>query len=89
MKNGRKYSVVVMVSILISLGMLAGVIAAINGADLPWLATTLPILASVYPAYMGANAAQKSVQAKSGLSAEQAAKSKAKEPQKSAERGWG
>ena len=89
MKNGRKYSVVVMVSVLISLGMMAGVIAAINGANLPWLATTLPILASVYPAYMGANAAQKTAQAKAGLSAGQAAKPSAKEPQKPAERGWG
>ena len=89
MKNGRKYSVVVMVSVLISLGMVAGVIAAINGASLPWLATTLPILASVYPAYMGANAVQKSAQAKTGLSAEQVTKPKASEPQKRAERGWG
>ena len=49
MKSGRKYSVIVMVSVLISLGMVAGVIAAINEANLPWLATTLPILTSVYP----------------------------------------
>ena len=64
MKSGRKYSVVVMVSVLISLGMVAGVIAAINGANLPWLGTTLPILTSVYPAYMEANAVQKNAQAK-------------------------
>lgn len=56
MKNGRKFAVIIIVSIEIVLGMVAGIIGAHMELELPWLGTVLPILASVYPAYMGANA---------------------------------
>lgn len=59
MKHGRKFTVIIIVSIQITLGMIAGCIGAYMGIDLPWLAVVLPILAAVYPAYMGANAYQK------------------------------
>lgn len=57
-KKGRKFSVVIMVTILLFLGMVAGVIAAYNEFNLPWLAVTLPILAGVYPVYIAGNAYQ-------------------------------
>ena len=62
--KGRKFAVVVLVSLLMGIGMAAGLIAALSGANAPWLAATLPILASTYPAYMGANAVQKHAQAR-------------------------
>ena len=62
--KGRKFAVVILVSLLMGIGMAAGLIAALSGASAPWLAATLPILASTYPAYMGANAVQKHAQAK-------------------------
>ena len=61
-KNGRKFTVIIIVSIQIVLGMIAGIIGAYMGVDLPWLSVLLPILAAVYPAYMGANAYQKGKQ---------------------------
>ena len=64
MKGGRKFAVVLLNAVLLGIGMSAGVLAAINNVDLPWLTTTLPILASVMPAYIGANAVQKSAQIK-------------------------
>lgn len=59
MKNGRKFAIVIIVSIQITIGMIAGVVGAYMKVDLPWLSVVLPILAAVYPAYMGANAYQK------------------------------
>lgn len=59
---GRKFAVIIIVSIQITIGMIAGCIGAYMGIDLPWLAVVLPILASVYPAYMAANAYQKGKQ---------------------------
>lgn len=56
MKNGRKFAVVIIVSIEIAIGMIAGVVGAYTKVEMPWLSVVLPILASVYPAYMGANA---------------------------------
>jgi len=58
-KNGRKFAVIIIVSVEIILGMVAGIIGAYLELDLSWLSVVLPILASVYPAYMGANAWQK------------------------------
>lgn len=57
--KGRKFAVVIMATILLGIGMIAGVIGALEGVDLPWLAMTLPIIASTYPAYIGGNAMQK------------------------------
>lgn len=58
--GGRKFFITIVVCGLILLGMTAGTIAAANEFALPWLAVTLPILAGVPVAYMGANAYQKS-----------------------------
>lgn len=63
MKNGRKFAIVIIVSIQITIGMIAGVVGAYMKVDLPWLSVVLPILAAVYPAYMGANAYQKGKEA--------------------------
>ena len=62
--RGRKFAVIVLVSALMGIGMAAGLLAALRGADTAWLTTTMPILASTFPAYMGANAMQKAAQAK-------------------------
>ncbi len=56
--KSRKFLVVIMVSVLTLLGMVAGTVAAFKEFDLPWLAVTLPILAGVFPVYIGANAYQ-------------------------------
>jgi len=66
MKAGRKFTVIIIVSIEITLGMIAGIVGAYMGVDLPWLSVVLPILAAVYPAYMGANAYQKGKQGVQG-----------------------
>lgn len=58
-KNGRKFFVVVGAMILLAIGMAAGVVAAMKEFDLPWLSTTLPILAGVLPTYIVGNAYQK------------------------------
>ena len=63
-KKGRKFTVVIIASILLTLGMIAGVIGAYRGLELPWLGVTLPILAGTLPSYIGANAYQKKVEAK-------------------------
>ncbi len=64
MKKGRKFAVVIIVSVLLGLGMVAGLISSIQGVDMAWLTAVLPILASVYPVYMGANAVQKNAEQK-------------------------
>ena len=64
MKKGRKFAVVIIVSVLLGMGMVAGVISSMQGIDMAWLSAVLPILASVYPVYLGANAAQKSAEVK-------------------------
>lgn len=64
MNHGRKFAIVIIVSIQITIGMIAGVVGAYMKVDLPWLSVVLPILAAVYPAYMGANAYQKGKEAK-------------------------
>ncbi len=56
--KSRKFIVVMVVAGLVLLGMVAGTIAAFKTFDLPWLAVTLPILAGVFPVYIGANAYQ-------------------------------
>ena len=55
-KMGRQFIVVIIVAFLVLLGMIAGIIAAFNKLDLPWLAVTLPILAGVFPVYIAGNA---------------------------------
>jgi len=55
---GRKFVVVIIASILVLLGMIAGIIGAYRELDLPWLAVTLPILAAVLPSYIAGNAYQ-------------------------------
>ena len=58
-KNGRKFAVTVAAMVLLGIGMVAGLVAAWRGVDLPWLSVVLPILAGALPAYIGANAYQK------------------------------
>ncbi len=65
-KYGRKFMVVKIVTIEMTLGMFAGIVGAYMGVDLPWLSVVLPILAAVYPAYLGANAYQKGKQGGQG-----------------------
>ena len=57
--KSRKFVVVIMVTVIFIMAMIIGAVAAWKEIDVPWLAVTLPILASVYPAYLGANAYQK------------------------------
>ncbi len=57
-KNGRKFAVVIIVSVLLAIGMITGGIAAYKEFELPWLSLTLPILAGVYPVYIAGNAYQ-------------------------------
>ena len=64
MTNGRKFAIVIIVSIEITLCMVAGIIGAYMKVEMPWLSVVLPILAAVYPAYMGAKAYQKGREAK-------------------------
>ena len=68
--RGRKFTVVIIVSIQIAIGMIAGLVGAALEVDLPWLSVTLPILAGVYPLYMGANAYQKGKELSQGNNAQ-------------------
>lgn len=57
--KGRKFAVVIMTVVLLAMGMVAGVIGAYQGVDLPWLGLVLPVLASVLPGYIAGNVFQK------------------------------
>ena len=62
--KGRKFAVVLIVSAQIVLLAVYAAIAAVHGVDVSWVGGVMMTFGSVYPAYMGANALQKSVQAK-------------------------
>ena len=62
--RGRKFAVVIIVSVQIVLLAVYAAIAALHGVDVSWVGGVMMTFGSVYPAYMGANALQKSVQAK-------------------------
>ena len=57
--KSRKFIIALAVSVIFLLAAGGGMILAARGINIPWIASSLAILASTFPAYMGANALSK------------------------------